>query len=130
MIPVDQTSFGPDGNCFSACVASILELPIDAVPPFHGDGWWARFVDWCAGRDLYPIFIPRDHDTLQPGRAPGGFTMVGGPCMRNGERSPRLHECVALDGKIVHDPNPCRNGLIEIKDFIVLVPLAKIESRR
>jgi hypothetical protein len=42
MKSVDQTTFGPNGNCFSACVASLLELPIDAVPFFMsaGDGWY------------------------------------------------------------------------------------------
>lgn len=38
MKPIDQTTFGvPGGNCFSACVASLLELSIDDVPYFMGD---------------------------------------------------------------------------------------------
>lgn len=126
MTPVDQTTFGAEGNCFSACVASVLDLPIADVPRFTGDGWWLRFVAWCAERDLMPIFIPVGHDVLTPGRAPAGYSMVGGPCLRDGALSPRLHECVALDGKIVHDPNPCRAGLLEIRDYIVLVPLARV----
>lgn len=128
MIKVDQTTFGADGNCFSACVASVLELPLDEVPRFVGDGWWMRFVVWCAERDLIPVFIPRDHETLIPGRAPAGYTLVGGTPMRDGNPGPRLHECVALDGVIVHDPNPCRNGLIKIDDYIVFVPLTPLAA--
>lgn len=42
MIHVKQTRTyeGPEyrGNCYSACVASIFELPIDRVPDLHGGG--------------------------------------------------------------------------------------------
>jgi len=35
MKPVDQTAFGPSkGNCLSASIASLLELPIEDVPLF------------------------------------------------------------------------------------------------
>ncbi len=44
MKPVDQTTFGhPGGNCFSACVASLLEMSVDQVPYFMGhDDWFGR----------------------------------------------------------------------------------------
>ncbi len=32
MIPVYQTVHGPRGNCYAACIASILEVPLDALP--------------------------------------------------------------------------------------------------
>src|SRR5580700_3839101 len=35
MQPVDQSTFGAWGNCLSACIASILEIPLDEVPLFH-----------------------------------------------------------------------------------------------
>lgn len=35
MIGVHQTVLTvPGGNCFEACIASLLEVPIDAVPYF------------------------------------------------------------------------------------------------
>lgn len=41
MKPVAQTVFGsPDGNCLAACIASILELPIEAVPVSGRAGEW------------------------------------------------------------------------------------------
>ncbi|WP_299008475.1 hypothetical protein [uncultured Caulobacter sp.] len=57
MRPVDQTTFGvPGGNCFSACVASLLSLPIDEVPYFMGaDDWFAYFEDWLGSRGHYPL---------------------------------------------------------------------------
>jgi hypothetical protein len=41
MKPVAQTVFGsPDGNCLAACIASILELPTEAVPVSGRAGEW------------------------------------------------------------------------------------------
>ena len=43
MKPVAQTVFGsPDGNCLAACIASILELPIEAVPVTGHAGKWDK----------------------------------------------------------------------------------------
>jgi hypothetical protein len=46
MIEVEQTIMSPpDGNCFAACLASILELPLEVVPNlarFWHDGEWDR----------------------------------------------------------------------------------------
>lgn len=43
MRPIRQTRFGwPSGNCLLACVASILDLPLEEVP----DGWSEE--DWLA----------------------------------------------------------------------------------
>ena len=32
MIPASMTRTGYGGNCYQACIASILELPLDEVP--------------------------------------------------------------------------------------------------
>lgn len=62
MIPVFQTRYATEtfGNCFEACVASILELPLSAVPDR------AALVDGDAWADL----VTRT-------RAKGGETAVG-----------------------------------------------------
>ena len=51
MKPVDQTILtAPGGNCFAACVASILELPLADVPNFCSEErWWNALQIWlCA----------------------------------------------------------------------------------
>lgn len=105
MIPANQTTFGsPGGNCFSACVASLLEIPTDDVPYFMGDEfWWDRFVEWCAERAIRPVF----HDRRE-GRYGHGFPPPAGYSIKTGQ-SPRYppghyHSVVALDGETVHDP--------------------------
>lgn len=135
MIQVDQTVFGfpgedgsPGGNCFSACVASILELPLLDVPYFMGDNeWWERFRRWCVSRSVIPTYQAsyppalgyRDHHLphymlggLSP-RAPAG-------------RDDALHSVVAEGHRIVHDPHPDRTGLVNRQDCIFL---RKVRSR-
>jgi hypothetical protein len=128
MKPVDQTTFGPrDGNCFSACIASILELPISEVPWFMGgqdDRWMERnLLPWLAPRGLYAIcFGLRGPDDW----VPPGYYIVGGESARGG----CLHSVVALAGKTVHDPHPSRAGVKSHDDGTILVPLDIAEWRR
>lgn len=79
MKPVTQTKFGdPEGNCLMACVASIVEVPIDECPPLvtnddpEGHGWWTTRCSMTAaakrtGRE--------DSSLLEVGRAPSGSTV-------------------------------------------------------
>lgn len=118
MKPVDQTRFGvPEGNCFAACVASLLELPLEQVPHFpdHGADWYSAFRDWLRARRLYPVCfeVKRPED----GR-PDGMHILSG-------KSPRgefLHSVVAKGAYIVHDPHPSRAGIRTEEDAILLVP--------
>jgi hypothetical protein len=110
--PVDQTSYGLlDGNCFSACIASILEVALGDVPYFWGprQEWFAR---WLAGQGLAAALYPRDV------HVPLGYSIAGGPSARF---AGRMHACVALDGVIVHDPHPSRDGLpLGVMEYVVI----------
>jgi len=52
MIPKHQDKFGvKEGNCYAACVASILEIPLEDVPNFcaaEGD-WVYKMNKWLGG---------------------------------------------------------------------------------
>lgn len=66
MIPVDQTTYGhTDGNCFSACVASILEIPIEEVPNTLGVN--AELMRWLAGRGLSATMFYRGAHEVMAG---------------------------------------------------------------
>lgn len=123
MKPVDQTSFGWTGNCFSACIASILELPIEAVPQMMTlegindtdgcSGWWERFCKWCDANNVDVKYIG---DRLA--EAPAGYCIKTGRSPRNPDR---FHAVVALDGVVVHDPHACdRRGVTDHLDFITV----------
>lgn len=117
MIRVDQTTFGcPGGNCFSACVASLLESPIEAVPYFMGaKDWLGEFAAWLAPRGLYPVFF---RVATCPGDdwRPHGLHILGGESVRG------PHAVVARSNVIVHDPHPSRAGLVTHEDVTLLVP--------
>jgi hypothetical protein len=117
MKPVDQTTFGaPGGNCLSACVASILHLPIEDVPYFmsndiDGKAWRQKLSTWLKARGFYPMFL-------------GGWAKIPGVHMVTG-RSPRnvgTHCVVAIGDVIVHDPHPSRAGIKRATQKIMLVP--------
>lgn len=116
MIGVGQTTFGhPGGNCFSACVASLLELPIDDVPYFMaGDGaeWFDRLAEWLKPRGLYPLLFKWSADWPKT-----GFGILGGKSSRGD------HAVVGYGREVVHDPHPSREGLLAIEDVTILVPL-------
>jgi hypothetical protein len=121
--PVDQTTFGhPGGNCFSACVASLLGIPVACVPYFMGEPgepghvWAERLAAWLAPRGLYAM-----HFEFPPDRPwklwPKGYYILGG-------QSPRgAHAVVALDGAVVHDPHPSREGIRDADAVCVILPL-------
>lgn len=119
MKPVDQTVFGyPNGNCFSACLASILELPLEEVPWFMAEGdWLSRVQEWLKPRGLYAACLLID-TTESPFYPPGWHILSG--------QSPRgdwLHAVVAQGTKIVHDPHPDKTGLVNHKDTLILIAL-------
>ena len=123
MRPVDQTTFGhPGGNCFSACVASLLHLPIENVPYFMGDPdepghvWAGRLDAWLEPRGFYALHFDVDPDRHQSLWPKGYFILCG--------KSPRGdHAVVARGSATVHDPHPLRDGLIKIEGFVLIVPL-------
>ena len=112
MLPVDQTIYGStDGNCFSACVASILEISIEEVPRAFGVNN-AQFLRWLAGRGLSA--------TLSHGvdYVPPGYSIAAGPSKRF---AGKMHACVAFDGAVVHDPHPSRDGLpFGVMEYVVI----------
>lgn len=121
MIPVDQTITGPKGNCMSACIASLLELPIERVARFirepgdtHIFQWAERLDDFLAPFGLYAL-----HFAADPERAafPGVLHIMTGISPRG-----RPHAVIGKGRRIVHDPHPDKTGLVSVDGFCLLVP--------
>ena len=118
MRPVRQTiTTVPGGNCFAACVAAILEIPIDHVPNFCADGtedWMAKGNEWFGRRGLCMF----DFEGSRPGGPLADCNgLVDGMYLIASGKSPRgdwKHSVVARyclgDGAhclaLVHDPHP------------------------
>jgi hypothetical protein len=113
MIPIDQTiPFEAGsvvlGNCLQACVASIHELPIEAVPHFvQFENFGEALRLWLDGRGFALV----ERATLKhPDIAPW---QPGVPILAFG-KSPRggwAHSVVWQDGDLLHDPHPSHDGL-------------------
>lgn len=107
------------GDCFRACVASILELDIETVPHFHSDGCQDdgeitdRLNDWLfTHHDLikwgyaYPGFVSLD-DVLK-------FTGMNNPnihyILHGATSSDEAHAVICRNNAMVHDPSPWPTG--------------------
>ena len=146
MIPVFQDmSVVNDGcgNCFNACVASILELPLREVAPIHprlpefDDGipkrqatvlrlkanqnWHDEWDAWLAERGLELVTHP-------PSSPPKGYSIASGrssrtyPVWHQKEGQRIHHSVVAFDGVPVHDPFPIKGEFDGITHFQTLEP--------
>jgi hypothetical protein len=62
MIKIHQTRLGPgNGDCFLACVASVLERPLASVPDFGTENWFEKFYEWCLSQNIGLICLsPED----------------------------------------------------------------------
>lgn len=97
---------GQPGNCLQAAVASLLGLELGEVPHFAlYDDWLERLVGF-AGEHGYTI-------TYRPVTEAPACGLAFGP-------SPRgfLHAVVVLDGTIVFDPHPSRDGLVSLSNYV------------
>lgn len=120
MKPVMQTIFAPPkGNCYQACIASLLELPLDGVPNF-ADGprsrFWDRVDDWLESQGLQVLHINELN-----GFEIKGYHIISGKSPRGNWR----HATVGFQGEIVHDPHPEGGGLKEIEAYEVFLRIFK-----
>jgi hypothetical protein len=135
MIPVYQTLTVKNdgvGNCFNACVASILELPLRKVAnilPGEEGSWMHRWRRWLGDHGYRLVYS----DEACP---PMGYSIATVHTERtypdDHPRRPGVliaHSCVAFDGVIVHDPYPLKSAQRDIRYYTQLVPLTDAEKR-
>jgi hypothetical protein len=104
MMRIYQSRHGNRGNCFEACLASILEIPLDQVPDLslYEDSWDLELDRWLKVRGWDTIIVTGPVVALV--RAPA---ISVGPSPRGG----CYHAVVTLNGKLTHDPHPEGGGL-------------------
>lgn len=115
MTPVKQTKlYTPDGihngNCYAACIASLLDLPLWMVPPwedmFGRGAWYIRTEEWLLRIFHLKIVKTKGHQVEDMPE----FYIANG-------LSPRdvYHSVIYSKGKLVHDPHPSDAGVAEIE---------------
>lgn len=123
MTPVFQTKLYPDaihsGNCFAACIASLLDLPLWMVPPWEdmfgrGD-WHSRLQEW----------LNRFYGLKMVSRSGHDWESLPEFYMGSG-LSPReiRHSVIYSKGQMVHDPHYSGAGII-IDSTMHLEPVSK-----
>ena len=121
MTPVTQSILnGRNGDCLRACVASVLDLELTAVPNFMDanegdeweDAWYDEFVKFLLLRGLFPVYMSPNEAELN---GVYGYHLIQG-------KSPRGdydHVVVGLNGRAVHDPYPGGNCVLESQRYII-----------
>lgn len=132
MTPIKQTILsdrenGIVGNCWQACVASLLDLSIDEVPHFcDSDNWPLNFYGWLKERGLACLEFKLLEGFYQMEN--WGYHLISGPSPRNSG----LHGVVGYNGEIAFDPHPDNTGLLEgawVYTFIFPIRDNKITTR-
>jgi hypothetical protein len=129
MIKHYQSEFGNTrGNCLQACLATVLDLPLEAVPHFATEGseWFNTLNRWLnKNHNMGAIYCsPLNPGTLEVMATSDGRYLVGGKA-ENGNP----HVVVYHQGKLWHDPMPGGEGLKEEEGIIVLFSLLKPTGR-
>lgn len=128
MTPVDQTIVSSldgtiHGNCFPACLASLLDCSLEEVPPLQdmGEKYIQPFWDFLNQRGYdfdgsYVFNEARGRNWMHLNSVSQGidrYFIVGGKSHR--PHVTRGHACIMRDGNIVHDPHPSRAGILVVE---------------
>lgn len=108
MKPIKQTRIGSKGNCFEACIASILELKINDVPDlnaFEENCEWVPLLNkWLSRYDVCYIECNIERNDMDSFFKDRNFyyILIG----KTSRSEDILHAVVGYNSKIVHDPHP------------------------
>jgi len=125
MKPVEQRRLhDPDngvlGDCFAACVASVLEISYEETPEFtkvpDGGSWRALLAEFIEPRDLSVIEILR-LDPM-PEFLQNSWTILTGPSPRD---STIRHCVVGMGDRQVFDPHPDKTGIEDVSSILLFV---------
>lgn len=125
MIPVKQTG----DDCWAACVASILELDMDSVPPYRSDeDWVPEWQSFLLSRNLFQMTVPVDRTWKSV--PPGWSILLSRTTSANSAKlDHQRHAIVCRNGRPVWDPNGYRlplkwDGLIKSRSWQIVEPVA------
>ena len=110
-------------NCFSTCIACILELPPNGFPNFCflDDNWQKATNEWLVRLGVFYLDVKLPGDLRDELTKHWGWHVISG----EGPRGHR-HSVVGRQGQVVYDPYPDGGGLLGEPDdweYGFLIPL-------
>jgi hypothetical protein len=122
VIPVKQTNFGDGGNCFAACIASLLHCSIDEVPETTGYGGLEQIFilnQWLLKKGLQYLVFHMPQELMEDffSVSEGFYYILTIPVTET-----QGHCVVGQGGRIVFDPM----GYMSISDYWVSL-FARVE---
>jgi len=117
MKKIYQTKLEEKGNCFEACLASLLEIDIKDIPSYKKN-WYLKYNKWLSKYDLALLMVGswddcEDKDKLMP----NVYAIVTGISPRGFK-----HSVIYLKDEMVHDPHPQNGGVLEMTAMIYIIP--------
>jgi hypothetical protein len=107
MKKVYQTIFGvPNGNCFQACIASILECELKDLPNFMEDGpdsFGGNLKEWESVMPFKLFDVRFDNEESRDFSIKDLVLIATIDKMYGDDRA---HSVIMKNGKIIHDPMP------------------------
>lgn len=99
-----------NGNCFAACLASVMEIPLWMVPPFEDmfarDDWRIRSNEWALRMFGGRFVRTNGHESENMPE----FYIANGLSARK-----VYHSVIYSDGVLVHDPHPSHAGIENVE---------------
>lgn len=113
------------GDCFDACLASVLEVPIEAVCVPHTDDWWERAQDAVAHHGHRILYLGEHTATTEElGEWLGPVFWIAA-IETGGGGAPVKHSIVMCGANLAHDPlGRLYTAPSRIYSALVLLPLA------
>lgn len=113
MIPVIQTiTEAGKGNCLAACIASILEAPIDEILDLKSGGNLNEMRDYLERKGVVPIWVHCDAlSNSYVGYTPEHCIVIGNSPRQKGVQHAVVGKPQGYGYEIVHDPHPQGGGL-------------------
>lgn len=137
MKPIMQNVFGDQGNCLSACIASLFETSIDVVPNFNEgvkEGtpqddpesvtlFWAKVDAFLEQNHFGIIHFTPGIPIIKWLKGMKGYFIVGG-------KSPRgyNHAVIYTENGLAHDPHP-EGGDVIAESVSIIYPLFDVVTK-
>lgn len=140
MKPVMQTIMTKGmGNCFPACIASILELNLDDVPNFYheyGASGFEEACSWMQKKYNLSIAYIRKFEKDATIFSLGSAYLIGSGLSPRGLCHSVVFQCLTKDNgdnkegfRMVHDPHPDGGGIESVDSLMIFTPCWQKEPK-